>query len=270
MTIGGIGYSQTYYNTAVKKFVTGEKDSEAIADNLKEENCASQLADVEGQRRDMQELLRVQFGMRDEEIEAQQANYPSAVPKRGEGAPYSYLANEKGVIEYKGVVFTLDHERQWLCLGDMSNMDDVIRIPLSQGGCLMVNRNSIDALGRAIGMFSPEDVNRILRALKMDAKIQEMKKEIEEMEDGVGKSNEEKYADSAEAAKKAAKENGNADGFNGYGLNAEEKGTFRLKEWQLEMLLGEEEEETNRVGTWYEPILELAKQQEEGRDERDF
>lgn len=225
MTIGGIGYSQTYYNTVVKKFVTGEKDSEAIA--------------------------------------AEQANYLSAVLKRGEGAPYSYLANEKGVIEYNGVVFTLDHERRWLCLGDMSNIDDVIRIPLRQGGCLMVNRNSIDALGRAIGMFSPEDVNRILRALKMDAKIQEMKKEIEEMEDGVGKSKEEEYADSAEAAK----ENGNADGFNGYGLNAEEKETFRLKEWQLEMLLGEDEEETNRVGTWYGPILELAKQREEGRED---
>ena len=125
----------------------------------------------------------------------------------------------------------------------------------------MVNRDSIGALGRAIGMFSPEDINRILRALKMDAKIQEMKKEIEEMEDGIGKSSEQQYADSSEDAEKAAKESGNAGGFNGYGLNGEEEGTFQLKDWQLALLLGEEE--SGGIGAWYGPVRESSGQKEE-------
>lgn len=232
----------------------------------------------------MRELLHDEFGMSDEEIETEMAKYPSAVPKKGDGAPYSYLADENGVIEYNGVVFTTDREKNWLCLGDVSNLDNVIRVPLSGGGCLMVNRNCIGALGRAIGMFSPEDINRILRALKMDAKVQEMKKEIEEMEDGIGKTNEQQYADSAEAARKAAKKNGNAGGFNGYGMNNGEEGVFRLKDWQLALLLGEEEDKkSGRIDAWYDPVMELAGSPEkedvdeeagnagaEDRDERDY
>ena len=216
----------------------------------------------------MRELLRDEFGLSDEAIETEMEKYPSSVPKKGEGGPYSYLADENGVIEYNGVVFTIDKEKNWLCLGNVSNLNEVIRIPLSEGGCLMVNRDSIGALGRAIGMFSPEDINRILRALKMDAKIQEMKKEIEEMEDGIGKSNEQQYADSAEDAEKAVKESGNAGGFNGYGLNAEEEGTFKLKEWQLALLLGEDE--GNGIGAWYGPARKPAEQKEEERNERNF
>lgn len=216
----------------------------------------------------MKELLRDEFGLSDEMLETEMEKYPSAVPKKGEGGPYSYLADENGVIEYNGVIFTTNKEKNWLCLGDVSNLNNVIRIPLSEGGCLMVNRDCIGSLGRAIGMFSPEDINRILRALKMDAKIQEMKKEAEEMEDGIGKSNDQQYADSAEAAEKAAKENGNAGGFNGYGLNGEEEGTFKLKDWQLALLLGEEED--GGTGAWYGPIPELAGQREEERNERNF
>ena len=52
--------------------------------------------------------------------------------------------------------------------------------------------------------------------------MQQMKHEIEEMENGIGKSNEEQNADSGESAKKAAQKNGNANGYNGYefGLSA--------------------------------------------------
>lgn len=103
----------------------------------------------------------------------------------------------------------------------------------------MVNRDNIGDLARAIGMFSPEDVNRILRAIKLDGKIQQMKHEIEEMENGIGKSNEEQNADSGESAKKAAQKNGNANGYNGYEDPGEENGVFKLKDWQLEALVGE-------------------------------
>lgn len=103
----------------------------------------------------------------------------------------------------------------------------------------MVNRDSIGDLAKAISMFSPEDINRILRAIKLDGKVQQMKHEIEEMEDGIGKSNEEQNADSNESAKKAAEKNGNTNGFNGYEGADKEMGVFRLEEWQLEALTGE-------------------------------
>ena len=162
---------------------------------------------------------------------------PSSIPgKESEmWAPYCHLKNEDGVVEYNGVIFTLDYQRKWICLGDVTNLEDVIRVPLSEGGSLMVNRDSIDALGRSIGMFSPEDINRILRALKMDAKIQQMKREVEEMEDGVGKTSEEQNADSDKEAREAAEEKGNAGGFNGYGGDVK-KGIAKLKDWQLEAL----------------------------------
>lgn len=157
------------------------------------------------------------------------------LPAANDGPPYSFLADENGIIEYNGVTFKCDYDKNWLCLGDMSNMDDVIRIPMSNGGCLMVNRDNINDLSKAIGMFSPEDVNAILRALKMDAKIQEMKKEIDEMEEGIGKTNSEEYAQSAEEAEEAAQKSGKTGGFNGYEEGLEET-MFALKDWQLELL----------------------------------
>ena len=98
-------------------------------------------------------------------------------------APYSYLADDSGMIEYNGVVFSCDNERNTISLGDVSNPKDVITIPLSGGGCLQVNRDNIDDLSKAIGMFCPEDINRILRALSKDAKAQKALQEIEEEKD---------------------------------------------------------------------------------------
>lgn len=208
MEIGGIGYIQ---NSCDKPYMT------------------------------VRQVLHDEFGMSEEQIASEmKLHQVGGIPEKGTGAPYSYLANENGVVEYNGVSFVCDNKRRWLCLGDMSNMDDVIRIPMSEGGCLMVNRENIGDLAKAIGMFSPEDINRILRALKLDAKIQQMKKEIEEMEDGIGKSSAEEYADSTQEAQKAADENNKANGFNGYGSDGEEDSIFKLEEWQLQMLLGEE------------------------------
>lgn len=102
------------------------------------------------------------------------------------GAPYSYLADETGMIIYNGVTFYCDEEKNSINLGDVSNPKDVITIPLSEGGCLKVNRDNIDDLARAIGMFSPEDVNRILRALSQDAKAQKALEEIKDEKERVG------------------------------------------------------------------------------------
>ncbi len=161
-----------------------------------------------------------------------------AIPEKGKGAPYSYLADENGIVEYKGVIFHCNNEKKELCLGDMSNRKNVIRIPLSGGGCLMVNRDNIDQLGKAIGMFSPEDINNILRALKLDAKIQEMKKETEEMEDGIGKSSAEQNADSAKEADEASEDGQKARGFRGY-EGKEDSKPFELEEWQFDTLTKE-------------------------------
>lgn len=99
--------------------------------------------------------------------------------------PYGHLAKD-GVIEYNGVVFTCDEKSNSICLGDMTDSDNVINIPLSGGGCLKVNRDNIGQLSKAISMFSPEDINRILRALHQDAKMRSKQKEIDDLKAGVG------------------------------------------------------------------------------------
>ena len=227
MGIGGIGFSvQHYFREAVKRKYSGDDAEQWEGKELKENKGT--FVENPAERN----------------IEKLPEGRKPAIREKNQGAPYSYLANENGVIEYNGTVFTLDNERKWLCLGniDLNHMEQVIRIPLSEGGCLMGNRDNIDDLARAIGMFSPEDINRILRAIKLDGKIQQMKREIEEMEDGIGKSSEEQNADSVESAEKAAEKNGKTNGFNGYEGGEKEKGVFKLKEWQLEALVEERDE----------------------------
>lgn len=98
-------------------------------------------------------------------------------------APYSYLADKMtGTIVHNGVTLYCNYDKNTLDLGDMSNPDDVITIYLSEGGALRVNRNNIKDLARAIDMFSPEDVRRIMEAISLDAKIQKKEKEIEDEE----------------------------------------------------------------------------------------
>lgn len=101
-------------------------------------------------------------------------------------APYAYLADEGGIISYHGVTFVCDFEKNALCLGDMSNPNEVLLIPMESGGSLRVNRDNFGDLARAIGMFSAEDQNRIMRAIAQDVKVQKMRREMEEEESKVG------------------------------------------------------------------------------------
>lgn len=110
--------------------------------------------------------------------------------------PYGYLAQD-GVITYNGVVFICDEKTNSICLGDMTDNKQVINIPLSGGGNLRVNRANIGQLSKAIGMFSPEDVNLILRAIHLDTKVQSVRNEVEDLEAGVG----EEIASGDDAAK---------------------------------------------------------------------
>lgn len=110
------------------------------------------------------------------------------VPVSDRRVPYSQLA-KNGLIDYKGVVFVCDYEKNTLCLGDMTNPGQVLSIPLSGGGVLKVNRDNIDDLAKAIGMFSPEDVNLIMRALARDAQCSRKLNEIENMKSKIKEEN---------------------------------------------------------------------------------
>lgn len=101
-------------------------------------------------------------------------------------APYSQLADDNGVIVYNGVTFVCDFEKNAICLGDVSDLAQTLIVPLAGGGCLKVNRDNLDDLARAIGMFSAEDRGRIMRAIATDAKIQKMRREIEDEESKIG------------------------------------------------------------------------------------
>ena len=100
-------------------------------------------------------------------------------------APYSTL-EKNGLIKYNGVTFICDNENKALCLGDMTKTKNVLTISLSGGGYLKVNRNNLEGLAKAIGMFSPEDVNLILRAIAQDKKVKQTQNEIAEMGDKIG------------------------------------------------------------------------------------
>lgn len=128
-------------------------------------------------------------------------------------APYSQFADEYGIINYNGVCFVCDNENQALCLGDVSDPKNVLTIPLSGGGCLMVNRNSIGALSKAIGMFSPEDMGRIMRAIAQDNQCRRKQTEIETLED------------SADGVEEAWKQAAHETGFDGFGYDEQGKKT---------------------------------------------
>lgn len=99
--------------------------------------------------------------------------------------PYGHLAQD-GVITYNGVTFVCDEKTNSICLGDVEDKSQVITVTLSGGGHLKVNRKNIGELSRAAGMFSPEDLNLIMRAIAQDTKIQSVKKEIDDMENSIG------------------------------------------------------------------------------------
>lgn len=99
-------------------------------------------------------------------------------------APYSALADQNGNVVYNGVTFLCDYEKNTLCLGDVSNPDNCLNIPLEKGGNLIVNRENIDGLIEAIGMFSPADINRIMQAIAKDAKLRQIKLQIEDETSG--------------------------------------------------------------------------------------
>ena len=188
MAITGIGYGRTLMYEIQKRVSEGTLQSAS--------DVASRFAESleESAEENDKVLAPVTRGVR--------------LNRRIEGkdkVPYGEMA-EDGVIEYNGVVFVCDYDHNRLTLGDTSNEKDCINIPLSGGGSLLVNRNNIDALSKAIGMFSPEDVNRILRALAQDKKIREMEKELDDMENGDDVDSNEETSETTDEDKVAGKD----------------------------------------------------------------
>lgn len=97
--------------------------------------------------------------------------------------PYDCLSQDGATITYNGITFQCNSEEHTISLGDTSNKKDTIVIPLSGGGTLLVNKNRISALGKAIGMFSPEDIGIILRTVAEYRRIAAMEYEMEEEEE---------------------------------------------------------------------------------------
>lgn len=130
---------------------------------------------------EQEEKELLQKRLMEKEMQAE-ANVKEVLVARTGGSldvPYGYLA-KNGVIEYNGVIFVCDEVHNAICLGDMTNPEDVLNIPLAEGGCLKVNRDNISDLSKAISMFSPEDIRRIMEAIATDAKCQQMQQEMDE------------------------------------------------------------------------------------------
>lgn len=148
------------------------------ADAEREEKASGEEGDgaVSGERSEAQKIYQAVVSGKPNPIE----NLVEA-PK----VPYGRLAKD-GVILYNGVCFVCDERSNSICLGDMTDKEKVLNIPLSGGGHLKVNRDSIGLLSKAAGMFKPEDLNLIMRAISQDTRLQALQEEIEDEEASIG------------------------------------------------------------------------------------
>lgn len=157
---------------------TGTEESETVGAG--EENPEADGAETEktdsGRRSEAAKIY--------EAVKAGKGN-PISSMRVAPKVPYGYLAKD-GVITYNGVTFVCDERTNSICLGNVDDKNQVITVKLSGGGHLKVNRDNIGDLSKAVGMFSPEDLNLIMRAIAQDAKIQSVKKEIDDMENSIG------------------------------------------------------------------------------------
>lgn len=96
-----------------------------------------------------------------------------------------YFAMATGdTLTYNGVTFSLDRKANALTLGDVSKRKDCVYVGLAKGGSLIFNRDNTDGVMDALTMFSPEDQERIVKAIQIDNMAQKAKKEVEDSKDG--------------------------------------------------------------------------------------
>lgn len=171
---------EKFYVYAEERVKNGPPKFAVGASELTIEEWDKLIESVDAEIDAAKEDLRKRTAEKEEKAEKEAINALLAERERlTEKGPYSFLMGADGTLNYNGVSFTYDQTGA-LCLGDMSNPDDVLTIYLSDG-VFKLNRDNIDDLSKAISMFSPEDINRILRAISQDAKCKKKLNEIEDM-----------------------------------------------------------------------------------------
>ena len=96
---------------------------------------------------------------------------------------YFAMAKDDMII-YQGIVFTCDRLTDTLTLGDVSDPDRCVRVGLTKGGSLLFNRDNAGSLMNALTMFSPDDQERIVKAIQIDNMAQKARKEVEDSKSG--------------------------------------------------------------------------------------
>ena len=132
--------------------------------------------EIQNEKQEREEALRKLFEEREwlEEVRTKPHN---AERKEKENAYFS-LADESGKIVYNEVTFFCDKKTNTLTLGDCRLPENCLRIPLEEGGSLLVNRNNLEDLLKAITMFSPEDQRRILEAIQKERMVESTMNEL--------------------------------------------------------------------------------------------
>lgn len=133
--------------------------------------------EIQNEKKEREEALRELFEEREwlEEIRTK----PHNVERKEKENVYFSLADESGKIVYNGVTFFCDKKTNTLTLGDCRLSENCLRIPLEEGGSLLVNRNNLEDLLKAITMFSPEDQRRILEAIQKERMVESTMNELE-------------------------------------------------------------------------------------------
>lgn len=133
--------------------------------------------EIQNEKQEREEALRELFEEREwlEEVRTK----PHNVERKEKENVYFSLADESGKIVYNGVTFFCDKKTNTLTLGDCRLPENCLRIPLEEGGSLLVNRNNLEDLLKAITMFSPEDQRRILEAIQKEKMVDSTLNELE-------------------------------------------------------------------------------------------
>ena len=147
------------------------------------------------------DLLSFQ-GERKAESSEKSSAFSKILGEKQQKCPYSHLAKD-GLIEYNGVIFVCDYKRNSICLGDMSNPKNVLNISLPSGGNLKVNVDNFGDLSKAAGMFSPADLNAIMRAIAQYNHCTKKLNELDEEEIETVENVTDKADDQAEVKKEA-------------------------------------------------------------------
>lgn len=181
MTISAVGYVKQNYESFMTR-TEKNKATDSLYERMSRELLANQEETEQEEEKELAESERIKNGQTEVLRGSRLQLHLSGEDKK---APYYHLSNN-GMIEYKGVTFFCDTQKNQLQLGDISDEGNCLTIPLEGGGALIVNRDNLDELAKAIGMFSPEDANRIMRAIHQDTKAKQVQAEIEDEENRIG------------------------------------------------------------------------------------